>query len=324
MKPDADLVSRLQQHKGYQRFQEFETRQQTQELLRQRLGAPAGKSPPVVVKQISLPELQVKNEIQISRPQVSPRILDRHSPRLKIDLSRVKPMLSPRGARSHRSPGNPRSSVITISSPRVQTPFEASDSFQYAVPDLDDLKVFNPFMRPKARNHFFPVDLFHLDISDYTTGLFPTEGKARWWLSDGNSVWKPCQILSFSEESGLFNIEWMATGVRKQVSRFNLLFKHEKEEDFVRSLAEATQRRDLLEAVLRYETRLTQSAERFPEITMPKEAEKRILWLLESVIKKPEERAQLIEEMHAVHRRNIVNFVFQIEHFVTKSLLTAR
>ena len=323
MKSEADLLSRLQQTRGYQRFQEFEERQQTQEQLRRRLGAPAGKAPPVCVRQISLPELHFRNEVLVTRPQLPSQPSERKAPRVRIDLSKVQPLLPGPSSHTLRSSGR-TASMMTLSTVRLSNPFEPTESFQYAVPDLDDLRTFNPFLRPKARNHFFPADLFHLDTTDYIATLFPVEGRGRWWLSDGTSEWRTCQILSFSEESGLFTIEWVPTGAKKRVSRFNVMFKHEKEETFLKNLAEASQRRDLLEAVLRYETRLTASTQKFPEITMPEDAEARILSLLSRTIHTDSEKSQVIFELHSIHRRNIVNFVFQVEHFVTKSLLTAR
>ena len=315
----SDPLDRLQSHKGFQRLQEAEVRQQTQEQLRVRLGAPAGRAAPMLVKQITLPELQLRGEIQRARP--TPRPLEHKTPKLKIDLSRVQALMS--GASSLDSTRK-RGFLLSLSPPRPSSPFRPSDSFQYALPDSSDLHSFNPFLRPKASSHFFPADLFNLDDTDYTALSYPVNAKGRWWLPDGSFVWRPCKVVHYSEDSGLFGIEWTDVDVKKQLSRFNIMFLYEREEDFVRKLAEASQRRDLLEAALRYETRISVSAERFPEITMPEAAERRILRLLGGVVRDDRDRDRVVEELHSLHRKNIVNFVFQMEHFVSKSLLAIR
>ncbi len=320
----SDPLDRLQSHKGFQRLQEAEKRQQTQELLRMRLGAPAGRAAPILVKQIPLPEIQFRGEIQKSRPLPSPRLVEHKTPKLKIDLSRIQALMPTAASSSSFDSNRKRGILLSLSTPRLLTPYHPSDSFQYAVPDTSDLQSFNPFLRPKAYSHFFPADLFNLDDTDYSVLAYPVNAKGRWWLPDGSFIWRPCKVMQYSEETGLFGIEWSEVETAKQLSRLNLMFLYEREEDFVRRLAEASQRRDLLEAALRYETRISLSAERFPEIQMPKAAERRILQLLTGVVRGDRDRERVVAEMHILHRRNIINFVFQLEHFISKSLLAIR
>lgn len=318
----SDPLARIQSHKGYQRLQDAETHQQSQELVRVRLGAPAGRAPPVLVKQLGLPELQQRSEVRRLQPLVSPRPIESKTPRLKIDLSRVHAILP--GASLSTESARRSGPQISLLPPALQTPLHPSDSFLYALPDSTDLQSFNPFLRPKARTHFLPADLFQLDETDYSKFKYPLEAKARWWLLDGKYTWKQCKVGKYVEETGLFEVEYVGLGISKLVSRFNLLFAGEKEEEYLRKLAEASQRRDLLEASLRFEARVTASTARFPEIRMPSAAENRILHLLSRVILSESDRSRVIDEMHVIHRRNIVNFVFEIEHFASKSLLVVR
>lgn len=313
------LNSRLQRVKGIQQFQAYEQFQLDQEKLRSRLGSPVGRSPPLTVAMISPTSQHWRSRSQRlpKSPKSLTKLPEADSPKVKINVSNIKTALLGHSSGSHSVTSvNLRFSLTSVALP-------SDASYQYAFPDPQNLDSFNPFLRAKPRNRFFPATLFDLDTTDYSEWQFPTPALARWRLPSGDWTWRPCQLLQFDSTSSLFTVQWSDSSLRKQLSRFNIRLPNEEEEAVLRRFAAASQRRDLLEASLRYETRLTLAAQRFPDIVMPPSALSKILSYLKGVLTKGN-LDRVCEEIHYVHRLNIVNFVFEIEHFITKARLIAR
>ena len=320
MNKEGQLKGKLQAHKGYQQFHAYEAFQLEQERLRTRLGSPVGRSPPLTVSVVSPTNSNhIRSFSQIPKSPKPWKLPELGTPKVRIDISNIKSaILGQTPSLMTRS-----SSALNLKIHTVPASLPREESYQYAIPNPRDLESFNPFLRPKARNHFFPAELFDLDETDYSSWKFPRPALARWRLRTGEWSWRECQILKYDLSTCLFTIEWNGTKVQKTISRFNVRFPGEGEDDILRRFAEASQRRDLQEAVLRYETRLSLSAQRFPEIVMPPYSLARILSSLSRVMRE-EDRQRVEEEIHYQHRLSIVNFVFEIEHFITKSRLTAR
>lgn len=310
--------SRLQDAKALQEFQAFERFQMQQEGLRRRLGSPVGRSPPLTVSLVAPEEDYWKTQscLVVKSPKNSklPGIV---SPKVKINASNIKTALS-----GHSTASGTRSS-LSLHRYASSVPLPIEDNYQYAFPDPQNLPSFNPFLRPKARNHFFPTSLFDLDNTDYSLWQYPLSAFARWGLISGEWTWKPCDILQFDSNTALFTVKWKESDMQKQVSRLNIKLYGEEDGVVLKRLAQASQRRDLLEAALRYETRLNLTAQRFPDIIMPPTALTKILSYLQGVLT-PLNYDRVCEEIHTQHRLNIINFVFEVEHFISKAKLIAR
>lgn len=304
--------------KGMQQFQAYEQFQLEQERLRSRLGSPVGRSPPLTVSLVAPTGQHWRSQSYglPKSPKTRAKLPEIGSPKVRIDVSNIKTALLGHSTGS-------RSLTVSLRLASNATSLPADAGYQYAFPDPQNLDSFNPFLRPKPRNRFFPTTLFDLDTTDYSLWQFPTPALARWRLANGEWTWRPCQLLQFDTSTSLFTVQWTETAVQRQLSRFNIRLSNEEEEVVLKRFAVASQRRDLLEASLRYETRLNLAAQRFPEIVMPPSALSKIISSLQRVLTK-DNLDRVCEEIHNQHRLNIVNFVFEVEHFISKAKLTAR
>ena len=314
-----DIEDALRRHRSFEQFQDFEHSQRLQEDLRKQFNSPLGRDPPL---QLPRPEPAWKSCRQLLSPQSSVRqghargrearflftkdCWEEAKATLKVDLPRpvrLKPL--------------PR--VVSQSLPSIPQP--VADSFQYARPSSNALASFNPFLRPHAHNHFFPLTFFFMDETDYSQWAFPLEAWSRWRGTDEKWEWRFCLVLTYDQKDRLFTIQWRGSQVKKRVSRVNLRFELESEEDFLLKLTEATQRRDLQEAIFRCETRVGSILPQFPQIRLSPDAESRISASLRSYLA-PGAESAVLQELNDYYRRSVVNFIFEIEHFFPKWQLT--
>jgi len=302
-----------------QQFQAYEQFQLEQERLRSRLGSPVGRSPPLTVALVvpSSQHWRSQSYALPKSPKSGVKLQEISSPKVRIDVSNIKTALL------GHSTGSRSLTTVSLRLASCTTSLPVDANYQYALPDPTTLDSFNPFLRPKPRNRFFPTTLFDLDTTDYSLWQFPTLALARWRLASGEWTWRPCQLLQFDPCTSLFTVQWIESAAQRQLSRFNIRLPGEEEEAVLKRLAVASQRRDLLEASLRYETRVNLAAQRFPDIVMPPSALGRIIASLHKVLTR-DNVDRVCEEIHSQHRLNIVNFVFEIEHFISKAKLTAR
>ena len=68
-------------------------------------------------------------------------------------------------------------------------------------------------------------------------------GHSKWFLSDGSFIWKDCVVQGYSEENEKFLISWPG-GNTKHVSRINLRFDDEDQQNFERRIVGAKKNRD--------------------------------------------------------------------------------
>jgi hypothetical protein len=74
------------------------------------------------------------------------------------------------------------------------------------------------------------------------------------WLN----AWDECTVLDFDPETRIFTIEWVDTGKRKQVTRFNLRFEKEDPDRFEQRIDAAKRACARYETMLRFESRISQ------------------------------------------------------------------
>lgn len=314
-----DIEDALRRHRSFEQFQEFEQLQRLQEDLRKQFNSPLGRDPPL---QLPRAEPAWKSCRQLLSPQSSVRQGHARGREARFLFTKdcwevAKATLKVELSRPVRLQPLPRE--VSRSLPSI--PGRVSDSFQYARPASRDLASFNPFLRPYAHNHFFPITFFFMDETDYAQWVFPLEAWSRWRETDERWDWRPCLVLEYAQKDRLFTIQWRDTQVKKRVSRVNLRFEMESEEDFLLKLTEATQRRDLQEAILRCETRVTAILPQFPQIRLSPDTETRISASLRRYLA-PGAEYTVLQEVNDYYRRSVVNFIFEIEHFFPKWQLT--
>eukprot|EP00002_Diphylleia_rotans_P015940 TRINITY_DN308_c0_g1_i6.p1 TRINITY_DN308_c0_g1~~TRINITY_DN308_c0_g1_i6.p1 ORF type:complete len:4231 (+),score=876.63 TRINITY_DN308_c0_g1_i6:183-12875(+) len=105
---------------------------------------------------------------------------------------------------------------------------------------------------------YLPLEFF--DVSDETEKT-PQEwveyvqkgnlGARTKFLRGTRWVWKKCKVISYDESDFSFQVEWCDTGKRKTVTRLNLLFDTESEQEFENRARRANERRKVAEAELR-------------------------------------------------------------------------
>lgn len=59
-------------------------------------------------------------------------------------------------------------------------------------------------------------------------------------------VWRDCEVLKYNPETKRFFIKWVGNGKTKEVSRLNLMYEWENEEDMNRRNKEALRKREQL------------------------------------------------------------------------------
>ena len=316
-----DLLDQLQRHRSYDQFLQYEQNQRTQEELRRYFKPPLGRDPPL---RLSMPEPTWKSSRQFLSPRASarPALRTGKEPKLQFTKDFWETVKASCKGEEPRLPTklDPLPRVTSLSVPEFNTA-SVTDSFQYAVPASSDYSDFNPFLRPYAHNHFFPLTFFFMDEADYSKIEFPALGYSRWRGTDETWEWRKCVVETYDPRERLFTITWEDTTVSKKVSRVNLRFEHEREDDFLSHLTEATHRRDLQEAMLRCEHRVEFTLSNYPEIRLTPETESRIISGLRKYLT-PSSEVSILQEIEDYYRRSVVNFVFEIEHFFPKWQLT--
>lgn len=70
-------------------------------------------------------------------------------------------------------------------------------------------------------------------------------GFSRWRDSNGDYIWKECQIISYDEKSQLFLIQFFNTQIKKKVNRLNLVMAEENLKVFNERYKLALERREI-------------------------------------------------------------------------------
>lgn len=317
-----DLLEQLQKHRSYEQFQLFEEEQRTQEEIRKQFKAPLGRDPPLRMS-LPVPAWKTSRGLLSPRPPTHRAQLSARLP--KLQFSRDLWESRKTACQDDNRPISLRASLPTSYTP-VQLPHyntEVAEPFQYALPASDDYRNFNPFLRPYAHNHFFPLTFFFLDETDYSRMEFPSAAMSRWRRSDESWEWRKCTVLAYDPQERLFTIRWANSESEKRVSRVNLRLGFESEDSFLRRLHEATQRRDLEEAILRCQTRAEACLPSFPQIVLSADTQARILAGLQRYVT-PATEGMVLGEVENYYRRSVVNFIFEVEHFFAKWHLTVQ
>ncbi|EAR99019.2 dynein heavy chain 7, axonemal protein (macronuclear) [Tetrahymena thermophila SB210] len=113
----------------------------------------------------------------------------------------------------------------------------------------------------KEKNYFLPLDYYNLDEEDlnphellnkyYDSESNTIQGYSKWFQNDGKFEWQPCTVLGYNEESQRYVIKWN-NGKEKLVSRVNLRFKGESQEQFEKKLEIANIYREISEYYIKY------------------------------------------------------------------------
>jgi len=317
-----DLVEQLQKHRSYEQFQTFEEEQRTQEEIRRQFKAPLGRDPPLRMS-LPVPAWKSTRVLLSPRPPTHRAQLSARLPKLQFSRDSWESMKT--ACKDENRTISQRVSLPTSYTP-VQLPSyntEVAVPFQYALPVSTDFRNFNPFLRPYAHNHFFPLAFFFLDETDYSRMEFPEQAVSRWRRYDESWEWRKCTVVAYDPQERLFTIRWSNSNSEKRVSRVNLRLGAESEDSFLCRLHEATQRRDLEEAILRCQTRAEASLSSFPPIVLSAATQARILSGLRRYLT-AESEGVILGEVEDYYRRSVVNFIFEVEHFFAKWQLTVQ
>lgn len=105
---------------------------------------------------------------------------------------------------------------------------------------------------------FLPLDFYLLE-NEYGEELmrkYSVEGRcfgySKYYQNNGEFEWQRVQVVGYNYEQDKYEVEWEKNGKRKLVTRINLRFEEENEEDFARSLKIAEHYRHLSEVFIKY------------------------------------------------------------------------
>ena len=111
-------------------------------------------------------------------------------------------------------------------------------------PEMERNKALRAIVEDEKRLELLKAHL-HFREGMRVAGL--GRGKSRWYKTDGSFFWKACNIMYYDKSSGRYLIEWGGDvnddegqeGRRKFVSRFNLLFDGETNEEVQESFRDS-------------------------------------------------------------------------------------
>ena len=126
-----------------------------------------------------------------------------------------------------------------------------------------------PFPKPmeepfEKREFFFPLEYYTIVDDDELMpevlflkykGGDPKKavmGYSKWFENNGKFEWKKCEIVEFNQQEEKFEIKWEHNQKTKKVTRVNLRFEDESQEDYEDKLARAEKFRELSEIFFRY------------------------------------------------------------------------
>lgn len=330
---------------AYQRLLEYEVQQYMQEQTRESLGPPFGRAPPI--KLYNLADTPHRDPVTPPGSSLSHRYLSFDSPRT-LELSSYRSLATEETLHSHRGAKSPRLEPLmqTLTStrslqsrgqpfpqfPATNKPLAYSSSetlihdaeYQFIKPTSTEISTCNPFQRPHADDYFFPPDMF-LD-EDYVSiaKQLPTFGQGKWKCSNGSAIWKSCSVLSYSEETRSFEVQWTESKARKYLPRWNLLLGNETEEDFERRMKQVKDLRMNHEGFVRYFGRFELALagtflKKTAAFTMSESA---ILRKLSRALV-PRQEAEVRKELWELYRRSVFKFIFDSQYFFQKVQLAA-
>lgn len=341
------VVDKLMEKRGfkdrekgaYERLLEYEVQQYLQEQTRESLGPPFGRAAP-----LKLYNLTDSGREGLTTPPASLKYLSFDSPRTgelssarsleETPLSyrtarglKLQPLKQEWSVRSLHSRGQPFQQFPATNKPLI---YSSSDTliseaeYQFKTPFGTEIASFNPFQRPRADNYFFPPDMF-LD-EDYLSMAeqLPMPGQGRWKCSDGSILWKPCTVLSYSEESRCFEVQWTESKARKFLPRWNLLLGDETEETFDRRMRQVKDLRMNHEGFVRYFGRFELALagtvlKKSPAFVRSEHA---ILSKLNRSLA-PRQEVEVRKELWELYRRCVFKFIFDSQYFYEKVQLAA-
>lgn len=320
---------------AYQRLLEYEVQQYLQEQTRESLGPPFGRAAP-----LKLYNLTDSGREGLTTPPASLKYLSFDCPRTG-ELSSARSLeetphshraarglkLQPLTARSLQSRGQPFQQFPATNKPLIHSSSETligETEYQFTTPSNSEVASFNPFQRPSADNYFFPPDMF-LD-EDYVSLAkeMPMPGQGKWKCSDGSTLWKPCTVLSYSEESRCFEVQWTESRARKFLPRWNLLLGDETVEDFEGRMQQVKALRMNHEGFVRYFGRfeLALAGTTLKKTSAFVLSERTILNKLSRSLA-PRQEAEVRKELWELYRRCVFKFTFDAQYFYEKVQLAA-
>ena len=335
--------------KAYSQLLEFELGLQKQESLREHLGSPYGRAPPFKfnLSSRSTSHFTPNYSSGIGRhPFISPFLEDtdeRHSA-----FSKTSNYLSPTSCISLKNKKLPKIVKIVnnglqesegLRNQNMQRSLLMGEMLKKFPSNIrqviekdteiltggenlfetpQDRLEFNPFLRPKGKNYFFPLEMFYDEEVKINELKFPIPGFSKYNCGD-HYEWRPCKILRFNIETGKFFIKWDEKQEIKETSRHTVRFEFENEEAFLKKIEEAEGYRINYEAGIRYLARLElETFKQLGTILFPPQQERRVLKKIGMDINDLMHE-EIFDEIRKNYVRGVVEFSFKIEHFVSEA-----
>ena len=324
---------------AYNKLLEFELELQKQENLRENLGSPFGRAPPFKLNfSSSLSKLSSPNyasgmarhpflstfssdDFNRSHLKMSSSVKRNRLPKI---IKFVNHSLEP--SKAFTSQLNERKALkdllLNKFPSRAQTLIESilakEENYEslYEVPTSK--QDFNPFLRPKGKNYFFPLEMFYDDEVDAGSLSYPQPGFGLYNLGEIYE-WRPCKILKFIPETGKFFIQWEVKGCKgeiKETSRHTVRFDFEDQAEFDEKIKLAKEFRVNYEAGIRYLARLEiETFKQLGQIVIPGSQLERIVKKIRKDVNEINHE-DIYEEIRNNYVRGVVEFTFRIQHFI--------
>ncbi|KRX05481.1 hypothetical protein PPERSA_04518 [Pseudocohnilembus persalinus] len=113
----------------------------------------------------------------------------------------------------------------------------------------------------RKKGYFLPLDYYNLDDEDGHPEIVmekyrdPNSGElfgySKWQLNNGSFEWRRCRVLNYNESQERYMVQWQ-NGKTKFVSRINLRFEREHEDEFQKKLKAAEYYREMSEMFMKY------------------------------------------------------------------------
>lgn len=154
----------------------------------------------------------------------------------------------------------------------------------------------------------------------YLQRSYPAKGYSKRRQVNDDCEWKPCLILSHNEASRKFEIQWADSGTRKVVGRAALRFEDEREEDYLRQLAKASELKRRHEGFVRYFSRfeIELSKANYLPTAQYSAIEASIFRKIALSLNAPAVSA-VKEELWDLFTRSVQQFVFDCQYFPAKA-----
>ncbi|CAG9321581.1 unnamed protein product [Blepharisma stoltei] len=260
--------------------------------------------PGIIDNKIDKLELEKKSGTITQIPQQiinNPVITDPAARKLKQADSNL--IIKRKPAMKHKRTSTPTNKDLNLSlnsslnrtmSPKKRKPDDGTSGYSITVPLPQFLEENQKEVSIYEMTKFLPLELYDPILDPETPRKLLEQLKieskdglvhahSKWFFADGTYEWRDCIAQEYDVENDRFIIIW-PSGKIKRVSRINLRFPYDNEEDYEKRIDEAWRHRENAEKVLRFNYMVQITKKDSPD--MPLRMLKKIIQFLQGFSKK--------------------------------------